>query len=39
MTMMVDQSLDQKFRCRVIFRQQKVGNEWENPSIYNKILS
>ena len=39
MTMMVDQWPDQKFRSRVIFRQQKVKNGWENPSIYNKILS
>ena len=39
MTMMVDQYSDQKYRSRVIFRQQKVVNEWENPSIYNKILS
>ena len=30
---------DQKYRSRVIFRQQKVVNEWKNPSIYNKILS
>ena len=30
---------DQKYRFKVIFRQQKVVNEWENPSIYNKILS
>ena len=31
--------LDQKYRSRVIFRQQKVVNEWKNPSIYNTILS
>ena len=30
---------DQKYRSRVIFRQQKVVNERKNPSIYNKILS
>ena len=30
---------DQKYRSRVIFRQQKVVNEWESSSIYNKILS
>ena len=30
---------DQKYRSRVIFRQQKVVSEWENPSIYKKILS
>ena len=30
---------DQKYRSRVIFRQQKVVNEWKNPSVYNKILS
>ena len=39
MAMMVDQWPDQKFRSKVIFRQKKVVNEWENPSIYNKILS
>ena len=31
--------LDQKYKSRVIFRKQKVVNEWKNPSIYNKILS
>ena len=31
--------LDQKYRSRVIFRQQKVVSEWKNPSFYNKILS
>ena len=30
---------DQKYRSRVIFKQQKLVNEWKNPSIYNKILS
>ena len=30
---------DQKYRSKVIFRQQKVVNEWKNPSIYNKISS
>ena len=30
---------DQKYRSRVIFRQQNVVSEWKNPSIYNKILS
>ena len=30
---------DQKYRSRVIFKQQKVMSEWKNPSIYNKILS
>ena len=30
---------DQKYRSRVIFRQQKVLSEWKKPSIYNKILS
>ena len=30
---------DQKYRSRVIFRQQKVVSEWKNPYIYNKILS
>ena len=30
---------NQKYRSRVIFRQQKVLNEWKNPSIYKKILS
>ena len=39
MAMMVDQYPDQEWRSRVIFRKQKVTNEWENPSIYNKILS
>ena len=39
MTMMVDQQSDQKYRSKVIFRQQKVVNEWENPSIYKEILS
>ena len=29
----------QKYRSRVIFRQQKLVSEWKNPSIYNKILS
>ena len=38
MTMMVYQSY-QKYRSRVIFRQQKVVSEWKNPSIYNKIFS
>ena len=39
MTMMVDQQSDQKYRSKVIIRQQKVVNEWEKPSIYKKILS
>ena len=30
---------DKKYRSRVIFRQQRMINEWKNPSIYNKILS
>ena len=30
---------DQKYRSRVIFKQQKVMNELKNPSIYKKILS
>ena len=30
---------DQKYRLRVIFREQKVVSEFKNPSIYNKILS
>ena len=30
---------DQNYGSRVIFRQKRVMNEWENPSIYNKILS
>ena len=30
---------DQKYRSRVIFRQQKVVSEWKIPFIYNKILS
>ena len=30
---------NQKYRSIVIFRHQKVVNEWKNPSIYNKILS
>ena len=29
---------DQKYRSRVMFRQQKVLNEWKKPSIYNKIF-
>ena len=31
--------LDQKYRSRMIFWQQKVVSEWKNPYIYNKILS
>ena len=30
---------NQKYRSRVIFKQEKVVNEWKNPSNYKKILS
>ena len=39
MTMMGGSESDQNYRSRVISKQQKVVNEWKNPSIYNKILS